>query len=415
MTISRPATGLLLAVLLMTAASADAKRVRAPEPLETARQEIPEEQLLDVGIELFGTGLPANDPEALGELEEEGVYEDVRRAEARFIAVHLMETLQSTGYWGAVRILPKAAGEVDLKVGGRILESNGIDLEVEVWARDATGKQWLKRSYKEEANLGHYREDLDREPFQSLYNTIANDLRKKLQRFDPEERLAIRRTSQMRFAGDLAPDAFKSYLEKDSRGRYDIVRLPADGDVMMERISRIRSRDELFVDTLSAHYAAFSAGMSDPYFQWRRYSFDEENARRDLRRQARTRQILGVLAIVGAVVAGSEDDSGVIRDLAVIGGIEAFRSGSAKFQEAKLHRESLRELASSFDAEVTPLLVEIEGETLRLSGSVETQYAEWRELLRRLLSEETGRPLDPDGDGVLEWPTGPEATTAPDE
>jgi len=393
---------------------ADAKRVRSPVPLETAREEIPEELLLDVGIELFDTGLPTQDPAKLFELEEEGIYEDVRKAEARFVAIHLMETLQSTGFWGAVRVLPAASSEVDLKIGGRIVSSSGLELEVDIWASDATGKRWLERDYREEADLSYYREDLQREPFQSLYHATANDLRKKLDRFEAQERLEIRQTTRMRFAGDLAPDAFGDYIERDRRGRVEVARLPAENDSMMARVEMIRSRDELFVDTLTAHYSAFSAGMVEPYFQWRRYSFEEETARKKLKRQARTRQILGALAIIGAVAAGGDDDSGVIRDLAIIGGIEAFRSGSAKYQESKLHRESLRELASSFDAEVAPLLVDVEGETLRLTGSVEAQYAEWRELLRRMLAEETGRPLDPDGDGILELPdrTAPAAPDA---
>ena len=35
-------------------------------------------------------------------------------------------------------------------------------------------------------------------------------------------------------------------------------------------------------------------------------------------------------------------------------------------------------------------MVEIEGETHRLTGTVEAQYAAWRELLRRLFAAETG-------------------------
>ncbi|MEO1370244.1 MAG: hypothetical protein AAFX50_23935, partial [Acidobacteriota bacterium] len=256
MTPRTPTLAVSLAALLTlgSAASAVAKRVQTPTLLDVAREEIAEELLLDVGIELFADGLPTNDYAALAELEaEDGVYEDVRRAEGRFIAVHLMDTLQSTGHWGAVRILPEAAGEVDLRVGGRIVESSGYELEVEIWVHDATGKKWLERDYKEVADAGHYRDDLVREPFQSLYNTIANDLRDKLERRDAEERLEIRRTTAMRFASDLAPDAFASYVERDRRGRIKAVRLPADGDVMMARVERIRDRDDLFVDTLSAH------------------------------------------------------------------------------------------------------------------------------------------------------------------
>ncbi|HUG03983.1 MAG TPA: hypothetical protein VML92_06120, partial [Steroidobacteraceae bacterium] len=44
----------------------------------------------------------------------------------------------------------------------------------------------------------------------------------------------------------------------------------------------------------------------------------------------------------------------------------------------------------SFQAEAAPLVVDVEGRTLRLTGTAEEQYAEWRRLLHELYREETG-------------------------
>ena len=60
--------------------------------------------------------------------------------------------------------------------------------------------------------------------------------------------------------------------------------------------------------------------------------------------------------------------------------------------EIKMHGESLKQLGSSFQNEVQPIVVEIEGRTLELKGSAEQQYAEWRRLLRELYENETGLP-----------------------
>jgi hypothetical protein len=60
-----------------------------------------------------------------------------------------------------------------------------------------------------------------------------------------------------------------------------------------------------------------------------------------------------------------------------------------------MHAEALRELAASLDSDVAPLLVDVEGEVMRLTGSVETQYATWRQLLREIFASETGLPVDP--------------------
>ena len=60
--------------------------------------------------------------------------------------------------------------------------------------------------------------------------------------------------------------------------------------------------------------------------------------------------------------------------------------------EIKMHDESLKQLSSSFQNEVQPSVVDIEGRTLELKGSAEQQYAEWRRLLRELYENETGLP-----------------------
>ena len=58
-------------------------------------------------------------------------------------------------------------------------------------------------------------------------------------------------------------------------------------------------------------------------------------------------------------------------------------------------RRALKELTQSFQAEVAPQVVEVEGHTLRLTGTVEDQYREWRKLLKQLYEEETGAAAAP--------------------
>jgi len=70
----------------------------------------------------------------------------------------------------------------------------------------------------------------------------------------------------------------------------------------------------------------------------------------------------------------------------------AFKSGLDKRTEIKVHAESLKQLGDSFQSEVQPMVVDVEGRTLELRGSAEQQYAEWRQLLRELYETETGLP-----------------------
>jgi hypothetical protein len=79
-----------------------------------------------------------------------------------------------------------------------------------------------------------------------------------------------------------------------------------------------------------------------------------------------------------------------MRTAGTMGGIAAVLSGIKKYADARSHADALKELTLSFQAEVAPQVIEVEGHTLRLTGIAEDQYREWRKLLKQLYLEETG-------------------------
>ena len=397
-------TGLTVITLLVLVPMGGPILAREPEEVIQAEVEIPPEDLLDVGIAIFVPGLPEDNEHAS---EEEGVYPDVRKSESRFLPFHLKNTLESTGHWGAVRVVPPGIETVDVTVSGIILNSTGLEMEVEVHIVDSRGKVWRDSRYEWEAEAGAYNTDTIelRDPFQSLYNEIANDMLRARGKLDEEDLLEIRDLTRLRFGADLAPVVFAEYVSVGRKGRHEIEKLPAEGDPMLERIARIQMRDDMFIDTLNEYYAEFYSQMGRPYDAWRLNSYHEEVALREIRRQARTRKIIGGLLILAGIFAdGGSTGAGIAKDAAVIGGAAAIQSGIQKSQEAKIHSEALRELAASFDAEMAPLLVEVEGRTLRLEGSAETQYAEWRRLLREIFASEIGLPPDLNAGPGLDGP-----------
>jgi hypothetical protein len=114
--------------------------------------------------------------------------------------------------------------------------------------------------------------------------------------------------------------------------------------------------------------------------------------------------IIGGLLLLGGIVAEADPGSAadVAAQAATVAGGAMVVSGVLKGKDIKTHKETLRELAGSLDAEVEPMLTEVEGRTLRLTGSAEAQYAEFRELLREVFAAETG--IDPGAEpaGVAE-------------
>jgi len=82
----------------------------------------------------------------------------------------------------------------------------------------------------------------------------------------------------------------------------------------------------------------------------------------------------------------------------IIGGASVLKSGLEKRAEASIHSLALEELSQSLEAEITPRVIELEDRTVRLSGNVEDQYAQWRELMADIYATEIGNlePVTPE-------------------
>lgn len=374
-------------------------------------QQIPQDELLDVAIHEFDPGLPKDvtDEDALAKRR---IYPDVRKAEAKMLPATLRATLESTGQWGAVRVVPQSVQFVDVVVDGRILVSTGTELSIAVTARDAVGRTWIDdKVYRSPADIGSYKTEAAlraRDPFQNVYSQIANDLVAARAKLAPADRREVRRVAELRFAQDLAPDAFAGYLRKDEKGLTHLARLPSDEDPLLQRVSRIRERDAGVIDTVDGYNGNFTEKLRDSYGGWRRTSYDAIEKEDKARSSARARTVLGAAAVLASIFVSGNCSStdytcqrmeSAARTAGAIGGTAAVLSGIKKFSDAKTAAQEVKELATSFQNEVAPQVVELEGRTLKLTGTAEEQYREWRRLLADIYREETG--------GVVAAPAGP--------
>lgn len=381
-----------LPLLILTGCSSNTIKTTQVIPVIHEQAQIPEAELLDVGIYIFDPGLDNIDDD-----ETLTVFPEIRNAESRYIPYHLMQTLQTSAAWGAVRVIPPEQETIDVSVKGKILQSDGEQLRLEVTVSDATGRQWYEKEYDGLASKYSYTKRrggaVPQEPFQSLYNQIANDmLTYRRENFDGTALRTIRTTAELRFAQAFSPAAFGGHLKESSGGEYSITRLPAEGDPMLSRIRQIRERDYLFVDTLQDYYGGFVKDMDQPYREWRSQSYNEVIALRELKRDARNRTIMGIAAILGGIAAAG-GDSGSTRaagTVAIAGGAYMVKSGFDKRAESEMHVEALQELGDSLEASIEPQVIELEDRTITLSGTVENQYEQWRELLHEIYKADTG-------------------------
>lgn len=363
-------------------------------PALGAVEDIEEALLLDVGISVFDP----NVPEEVAEQNEMLLAVGVRNAEARYMPYVLRDSMQETGNWGAVRVVPRGSETVDLMIGARIITSDGETLTLEVSAYDASGRVWIdNREYTDLAGKLNYRDDINTsslDPFQDLYNQVANDLLAERNKLSDKEIARIRQIAQLRFAADLAPDAFGDYLAEE-KGRYSLRRLPARDDPMFLRTQKIRDRDYLFIDTLDQHFGSFHRQIDQVYDDWRKFNYDEVVELRRIEQEMTRRTLAGAAMIVGGVAAATNSDNNYTAysgQVAAYMGMYAIFSARKLRPEALIHAQTIRELGDSFELEVRPAVLEIEGKTITLSGSVEAQFEQWRELLREIYDSETGLP-----------------------
>jgi hypothetical protein len=382
-------------------ASYQAQKV-GPTPIMRAQQEIPEDQLMDVGVLAFKS-------EELSEeqAEDEGTNNDIRKAESHFIPYHLKNTLQQSGQWGAVQVIPATTDSVDLIVNGEILESNGQYLGLRIGVVDAAGKRWFNKNYKAEAAQSAYSGNRpgEKDAFQDIYNAIANDMAEFKMKLTAEQIGKIRTISKLKYAREFAPDAYKGYLAEGKNKKITIKRLPADDDPMMDRLLKIREREYMYVDTLNEQYDGYYNEMWPSYENWRQINMTERRAIKEIKKKALTRQIIGALLVAGAIAAGSGNSGNMMAiqtGMVLVGG-QVIMDGFNISKESEIHEAAIQELSQSFSGEMKPVVMEFEGKQYELTGSAEEQFQQWRELLRKIYYTETGFvPDQPSDDSKID-------------
>jgi len=327
-------------------------------------------QALNVGIEVFDS-LETNEA-----VERSGaaIFSEIRSTETQFLPVALRSTLLESNQWGIVRVLPDADPSMDLQINGTVIRSNGVDLLLKIRAVDSTGQIWLEREYADIARVADYPDTapslLDRggityneDPFQDIYNAIANDLIDIRNAMDANMLRRISDVTQMRYASDLAPEAFAEFLTTDAQNLLTIARLPAQNDPLLGHVADIRARNDVFIDTIDEYYESLYQDLKPIYDIWRQYSFEQVNEELDSARRARS---------------GSTDR----------GSFEAMSQNYNRYKWNKIFEQEFVALASGFVRETAPAVLELSQNVNGLTGPVEEQYAQWRVLLRGLFEIE---------------------------
>ena len=339
----------------------------------------PESALIEIGVQVFGTAQKKKGEYKIGDW----VFDEIIQKETQFLPHLLKNTLVASNQWGAIRVIPERDPSLDLIVEGQIIQSDGETLELQIRAIDSSGREWLNRTYADQSIQEEYPEStrftLENtfdainfvDPFQDIYNRIANDLVAVSIRLGEQTLVDLNLVTDMLYASDLSPDTFSGSIIKNEDGLLLVDTLPSLDDPMMARVADMKYRHHLFIDTVDEYYQTLYDDIQPAYVLWRRYSIDQISEIETSRQEA-----------------GRSD----------YGGSSGFLSLSQRydrFKWSKIFEREFSDLAAGFNNELAPAFLELNSQVHGLTGTMEQQYREWRGILRRIFELENGE-ITPD-------------------
>ncbi len=360
---------------------------------------------LDVVIPVFDPGIPEN----MTDDQKATIWPELRRAESTKFALMMKRALESTEAFGAVRVVPNQNSTGDLYVLGKIDESTGEDIEIDIKVVDISGKTWLDTSFDHRVSEQFHQNlrNEGKDPYDPVFDEAAKYIVERLNGRPGKELTILKSITDIRFAASFSESEFSKYLGKKEGllgsedffgfdGSYrTLVNMPADDDPKFMKTKAIRVRDQLFIDNLQPHYRKFESKMNESYAVWQEQSLKEVKAVREAEMEAIGEGIIGALAIVGAVALVVASQGDYDPTLSILGataagvvGVHMLGESFKTSKEAEVYRDALSELGQSIDLELAPQVIKFEKETVELTGDAAKQFAQWRNFLKQIYQAE---------------------------
>ena len=314
--------------------------------------------LLDVNVVIFDVGQDAAEDEALMA---------VRKLESRLLPGLLREALVRSDQWGAVRVVPNASALAPVNIQATILVSDGRDLTLDVRVSDVTGEEWFELQLAETQA-----QETEADNFAGLSNlfyVVSNRMRKHWLSRSEEQRARLISTADILYARELAPDVFADYVDSTSP-TLTLKREPAKNEPMLGRVRRIKNQEYLFCDAIDEQLGNLLELAGPTYLLWRQAAIEQANWLDHYESMAASR------------TAGQSG-----------GAFSRMQASYAAYRSYRVQEQALLELAEALEGESEPVVLSVEDAVFTLEGTLEAQYATWRELLQEIFLLERGGPL----------------------
>ena len=346
---------------------------------------------LDVAIAAFDPNIPKS--------KNEDVWKELRKAESIRFAYKLKLHIEKLDKFGAVRVVPDLNATSDLYISGKIMESNSEEVELDIKVADISGNLWIDDDFEHQVPEDFYTKGgYNQDSYDPVFQKIAKKIEEKLQFVSTKNLDDLKYISDLRFGMNLSEESFSENIDKNENGKYIIKAKFDSSDPKYIRLSNLRVRDQLFIDELQVFYMNFNENIDTSYLTWQQQTFQEKQAESKAKGEAVGKAIGGILllgAAVLAAVAGANSGDAGGQALGTIGAVGGGMAGASLLQdsfkksaEAKVHRDAIDELGQSLDVEMSSKVVELNNDTVELTGTAKEQFSQWRLFLKKIYEKE---------------------------
>ncbi|WP_395339708.1 hypothetical protein PN836_015150 [Ningiella sp. W23] len=357
---------------------------------------------LDVAVPTFDAGFPVDKRGEIdyAQLDEEGIWPQLRRTEAKLFAIETKNALEREKAFGSVVAVPDASTPSDLFVLGKINHSDSEVVGASITVVDSSGEIWGKKDLKYEVSQNFFRDQRNsgKNSYEPFFDQISAYVVSLLKSLSEDEKRQIKNMSLMRYARYYSPEAFSQYIDSEIKRKngqryykFELNGLPDNDDPMLKRIQELRAQELLFIDRLQDQYEVFEAEVKPSYQRWQEETLPELEAARSAAMKRNASAALGVGLGVLAAILSRNSGSSAGQVGAVLGGLgsiyainEAFKSNSAM----KVHSAVIEEKGQAVDLSVSPIEMEFEDNTIELQGTASEQYMQWKSHLRKIYEVE---------------------------
>jgi len=311
---------------------------------------------LDINVVVFDIG-----PEA----GEAAPYMAVRRLESRLLPGLFREALVSSDQWGVVRVVPTASALAPVNIETVIVASDGRDLTLDVKVSDVTGEEWfrLRLAYRQDEPLDNL------SALRHIFHVVSNRMREFWLSRSVAERSRLISTAGIVYALELAPDVFADYLDAESPV-LTLKRAPSSDDPMLARVQRIKNQEYLFCDAMDEQLVILLERAGPTYDLWRKAAVEQAN------------WLDHYESIASSRSTGPGD-----------GEFSRMQASYSAYRSYRIQEQALLELAEALESESQPVVLRTEDAVITLEGTLDAQYASWRELLKKIFLLEQGALL----------------------